>query len=743
MLNEIKPSKEQKIIIETLAKDKNIIVNAVAGSGKSTTILFYAKQNPNEKILILTYNKKLQIDTKEKIKLWNLLNVEVYTYHAYASKIFKTPIHNNLLFKKALESHQKIFIKNFDVLCLDEFQDVNEIFVKFIYQIENNFKKLIIFGDPKQTIYKYNGSDEKYLQFFDKLIQKDFVFLSLKETFRCPPNITYFINKYLLKENLLISKNKKIKGEVKYFSLENDFKLNKIFDFFLEMLNKGYQYSDFFVLSPSLKQGIMNPMKRLENFLAEINIPVYFSKDDEEILKEDLVKNKVVFTTFHQSKGLERKVVIVFAFSSSFFIFNNSNNLRWDVLPNELYVATTRAKEVLALVEWDSNFTKQGIYTHLPFIDIKKLSQDIKHITFSEEKNRSKQYRLHPNLELNKKEVRINLNASEAGKHLNDEVVSIISEAIAKLTEIHIAPQYNLDIQNVYVNKTLNTQEDVSIINSSYLTWRYLEHIEKINIIDDSINKIKHFLNVLGNEHLKKYKEELEKIDMKNNSKASLLKKTIFLVSWTSELMHLFNQIPEANWLEDFKGENFLFEKIDQLIEKGKNILEQDISFEVIENFSEISISNSLDNFKIKNLALKKFWENNFNYPNLEKPLKFKMGARIDLIANEKYYEIKCTNNLSFEHKLQTIIYMFIINNLASYFYKQKNNNNLSFKEVILPECKSFHLLNIKTGELLIFKNNQKIINEIMKNFFYTKYLKNILEEKTISKEEFILKNKK
>ena len=50
-MNTLKPSDEQKIIIDAVSNNKNVIVNAVAGSGKTTTLLFIAQQNKNKKIL--------------------------------------------------------------------------------------------------------------------------------------------------------------------------------------------------------------------------------------------------------------------------------------------------------------------------------------------------------------------------------------------------------------------------------------------------------------------------------------------------------------------------------------------------------------------------------------------------------------------------------------------------------------------------------------------------------------------
>ena len=58
------PSEEQQKIIDALKNKQNVIVNAVAGSGKTTTILGIAKQMPDINILQITYNKALKLEVE-------------------------------------------------------------------------------------------------------------------------------------------------------------------------------------------------------------------------------------------------------------------------------------------------------------------------------------------------------------------------------------------------------------------------------------------------------------------------------------------------------------------------------------------------------------------------------------------------------------------------------------------------------------------------------------------------------
>jgi superfamily I DNA/RNA helicase len=75
-------TKEQEEIINS---DKlSFKINAVAGSGKTTTLLEYAKKNSHLKILYLAYNKSLQIELQEKLKEYKLSHMAVSTIHSLA-----------------------------------------------------------------------------------------------------------------------------------------------------------------------------------------------------------------------------------------------------------------------------------------------------------------------------------------------------------------------------------------------------------------------------------------------------------------------------------------------------------------------------------------------------------------------------------------------------------------------------------------------------------------------------------
>ncbi len=71
--------------IDIINSSGNIKINAVAGSGKTTTIIEYAKSRPkNSKILYLAFNKSVKIDAIKKFADKGLSNVKIETAHSLA-----------------------------------------------------------------------------------------------------------------------------------------------------------------------------------------------------------------------------------------------------------------------------------------------------------------------------------------------------------------------------------------------------------------------------------------------------------------------------------------------------------------------------------------------------------------------------------------------------------------------------------------------------------------------------------
>ena len=132
-------SEEQSEFIELALDGGNILVDACIGSGKTTAIQHLCDLIPQDKkILYLTYNKLLKLDAKSKIKNKNAL---VTNYHGLASYYLR----QNGLSAGVSDMIQLVInkvtkIPKYDVLIIDEYQDIEQELADFLKMIKRPCK---------------------------------------------------------------------------------------------------------------------------------------------------------------------------------------------------------------------------------------------------------------------------------------------------------------------------------------------------------------------------------------------------------------------------------------------------------------------------------------------------------------------------------------------------------------------------------------------------------------------------
>ena len=145
---EMELTKEQINIINATG---DIKINAVAGSGKTTTIIEYAKTRPrNSKILYLAFNKSVKLEAAKRFADIGLANVNVETAHSLA---FKHIVYN---------SHFKIkqqAYKTHEIAALLGLQGNGEKHAEYI--IANHINNFIAYfcNSDKQKVQELNYLD--------------------------------------------------------------------------------------------------------------------------------------------------------------------------------------------------------------------------------------------------------------------------------------------------------------------------------------------------------------------------------------------------------------------------------------------------------------------------------------------------------------------------------------------------------------------------------------------------------
>jgi hypothetical protein len=356
-------SSEQESAIE-LAEKHNMIINSVAGSGKTTVLLQICKNYPSQSNLLLTYNKDLQTETLEKAKKMKLNNVQPLTLHSCCVQYYGVKCQTDEGIKEVLDNDlkpQKDF--TFDRIIGDEFQDQTPIYFRLFCKIIRDFSKaplITIVGDVKQCIYQYNGSDERFLSLGNRLLRSlneyEWKEVKLTQSFRISTEIADFTCS-LYNDTHFITSRKRLNRKPVYCIMDQykSYDIVKI----LEQNNINFQLkaSDTFVLAKSirdskkehLKMKTKSPICAFENHVKSkvSNFLVNVSLDDEKFRIRPS-GTKMEISSYHRTKGLETKQVFVFNFDSSYFEYF-ARDKDPSQCPNDIYVAATRAKDHLVL----------------------------------------------------------------------------------------------------------------------------------------------------------------------------------------------------------------------------------------------------------------------------------------------------------------------------------------------------------------------------------------------------------
>ena len=603
-------SKQQNKVIKKLL-NYNVIVNSVAGSGKTTTNLHIAKHFPNSNILLLTYNAKLKLETRIKIKNYNINNMEAHSFHSFAVKYINNKSFNDKNLHLILD---KPLINNFNyhIIIIDEAQDITPLYFKLIKHIitSNSYTpKIAIVGDYAQSIFQFNNSDPRFITHAQQIFNfNDFPWYSitLSTSFRITKNIAKFINKCCLHQKRLVAN--KTGKKPRYIITDTRKKNITIINLFIQLLNK-YSPEDFFILSPSVKNNA--PCRIIENILkTKFNIPIYVSNSDTEKIDEDIIKNKMVFSTFHQVKGLERKIVIIYSFDLSYFKFYNIH-ADPNICPNELYVALTRPTHKLFLLhQYDQPF--------LPFLNTKLLDKYTK--VFGNIKN---------NIYHTPPQPFLKTPVTDITSHLPFQILQKAK------TFFDIKPIKN---KNKIIDIPIKTTQDMGDESVADITGiaipAFFELITTSNI--DFYKTISyHYPTLKINKQNLPF--NLLDIDINNISIQQLLFISNFWKYFKDGYIFKLYQIQNYDWLTQ--------SHIDQAISRIKNLNIIDPKFEV-----KFSIDNS-----------------NSKYPFLSNR---QIIGFVDCLSQDSVFEFKCVNQLTDEHFIQLAIYMFLIPSFQNYnFY--------------------------------------------------------------------------
>ena len=668
----VTPSEEQNEIINAIGDGSNLIINAVAGSGKTTTTLLLAKQYPQKKFLLFTYNSRLKAETRQRVKKLGLQNLEVHSYHSFGLTYYTNPCVTDLDLGNII--HRNIPIHNKpspDIVIMDETQDMTKPYFDFVHKavtdIQNPSLQFVILGDEMQCIYDFpqKGADFRFLTLADKLFESPLPWrrLHLKTSYRITKNMEYFVNSAVLN----YPRMKSVKEHPVPVTYITGDQFKKVPEYIVQQilgLLKIYKPQDIFILAPSIRSlNDMNPVKKLENTLVRAGIPVYAPMSDDADLKDEVLEGKVVFSSLHQSKGLERKIVFLLSFNDSYFTYFAKDKDR-SICPNTLYVGITRAMERLYVCGENPGRDRPCRFLNTYLLN--NSGGRIQKINLSSSDSTDSSPERSPLAE-----SKLLRRVTELTRFIPDQLQSQILELCQMET---VTPVYtSTDMPNIICTGG-GRKEEVSDLNGIAIP-AYYEH------------KLKGTMSI--QEDLKDF--FIRKIDDSNTQKSQLKKyiKTIvnepkvpseyltlanIYSAYISGFMYKMEQITDYTWLSE--------ETLGNLV----NILTKAVGPQTAKTEFEYTLDEESYQFHDKELQIQ---------------------GRADMIDRKCLWEFKCVDSLKAEHIVQLALYAWLW---------QRTEYNVK-------GARRFLLHNIRTGEVLELKGVQNlnyVADMILDNHFRT-----------------------
>ena len=724
------PSEEQQRIIDYMTQGKNVVVDACAGSGKSTTILALAKQMPNKKILQITYNSALRQEIRDKVREYGLKNIKIHTYHSLAVNYYSHTSYNDMEMRRVIFEKLPALkeIALFDILVIDEAQDMSLLYYrmirKFIADTEFQFQ-IMILGDYMQGLYDFKGADIRYLTFAKRIWENHpqlsspiFEECRLKISYRITNEMAAFINEAMLGENRISACKPGV--PVKYIRADKRVTKIMILNAIRSILHKGDKPGDIFILAASVK--MKNYMIRdIENLLVLEGIPCHIPTSDMDRDNVKVMENKLVFSTFHTSKGRERKYVFVLGFDQLYMKIYGRN---WapDKCPNTLYVSNSRSTYELFLFEKNDkrndrplDFVNKNM-SHIemkskPYIDFKGVPQT----NFFEnlevmDKEKALNHYVTPTelIQFIKEDVLVDISPILRRIFVN-EVACGITEGACGVTEggvNEVASENLIDIPSMKKTK-MGFYEDISNLNGIAIPAIFFDYISSQHGEDKCIlyDLIKEGIAQIKDGNHTYLKNIVENLNPECENIADYLYMSNIYYAIQEKIYFKLRQIghDEYNWL----SQKILGRCKDRVI----SILEEECLYDKPEIEKTIICDKDEYEMATLNQVLKPYLGETI----LENHI-FHFTARIDLLTYKTLWEIKCTSEITPEHLIQVVIYAWI--------WRTLNPGSRH----------SVKIFNIKTGQILRLETDTDTLTQIVAKLLKGKYE----ESEPISDETFL-----
>lgn len=728
-------SEEQQHIINHIVAGHNVVVDACAGSGKSTTILSMARCVPQLRVLQITYNSELRKDVKHQIEQLGISNVKVHTFHSLAVRYYLVSAHTDTGIRKILFDNMppREPIPHFHIVVLDEAQDITylyfQLMVKFTLDMNQPFQ-LMVLGDYMQGLYQFKGADTRFLTQCARLwashpllSSRIFHHNTLKTSYRITNQMAGFVNNVMLGNTRLHACKE---GTPVIYIRNNRRNMENIVIYQIQQLiQSGESPSDIFVLGASVK-GVRSNIRKLENVLVESGIPCHVPMFENDKIDERVMHGKVVFSTFHSVKGRQRKHVFVTGFDNNYFQ-HYAGNLPKHICPNTLYVGCTRATHQLYVLETDQyptdrplEFLKMNHYEmrQQPYMQFRGTPRTVFYEKIDGAGSVAEAVSYH------------DVTPTDLIKFVPENVLEEISPLLDKIF-VSETPDLTTD-DEIPIPTMIETQrgfyEDVSDINGIAIPSLYYDRISQyatpitingvsgvcsVEPCQSGAQILQHIIrDCMADTRENEYvylKKIIRNMPQTCTSVSDYLYLSNVFIASKEKLYFKLKQIEKGDyvWLSPEIVQTCL-QRMDKTI--GVECRQQPPLIE----HQIIHYDMASENAKIHAILSPHF-------PDTKK--QFRFSARTDLITNKCIWEIKCTSAITIEHKLQVIIYDWLWKVLHD--TREMRNPTKKYQRHA-GKSKKMKINNIKSGEILRLDASFEELTQIVVALLRGKYAQHV-----------------
>lgn len=356
-------SEEQQVIVDAIKEGFNVVCNAEAGAGKSTTAYHAATawllQNPGGSVLQVCYNVVLRSEAELRVKKLEI-HIDCYTIHGLASKVGGKVVSDTLTLKEFLANPSVTLPSNYGMVIIDEVQDLSQDMLDVVTLIHKTLEtppQYLIVGDDRQEIYAYTRTEG-----VDALKSPETALpCNGRKWKRCPLLRSYrltvpvcaFINNTMRhpSQPIIEPGNTKSSAKIPIYAVcefKNSTQLNSLVRQMISLYGAG----NIMILAPTVESDMYATHKIAKSLRLIPGLRIYSTHKQRVEVVHEMIAGKLFLSTFHQSKGYERDCVIVLGVDELAWSLGEDRHPDGSyAVSNALHVACTRAKEQLVLVQ--------------------------------------------------------------------------------------------------------------------------------------------------------------------------------------------------------------------------------------------------------------------------------------------------------------------------------------------------------------------------------------------------------